>query len=323
MIRVWQDYMANWLDRRIPSARQFIFDARNTFIFPTGFGWLFLLLSFGLFLLGTNYQNNLMLMLCFFLAAIFLVNLFVAYLNFARIRIKLGKTNNVFAGDQLQLPLWIDQQEGQSDKAHGLLDMGFWKQKPHAQVDLDKFANPANLAFDCKQRGPLVLPRVTLSSFFPMGLFRCWTHIKFKTDILIYPSPAPCPINLRLVSEQQEEEYTTSSHAGHEDFDSLKSYRTGDPLKHVSWKHLAKGQGMVSKQFSSNQSETGWLTLPPSAAEDIELKLSQLCFQVLELSRKGTTFGLDLGPHKIEPANGAQHQQACLSALALYNKVRA
>ena len=312
--------MVSWLDRRIPSARQFNLNSRNTFIFPSGFGWLFLVLSVALFLLGTNYQNNLMLMLAFFLAAIFLVNLFATYINFARINIKLGKTHNVFAGEQLPLPIWFEQKEKDAVQASGLFNLGFWREKPTLTIDLDKFSNPVTLAYDCNTRGKLELPRVTLQSSYPLGLFRCWTHLKFDSDIVVYPKPVPSSISLRKTTSHEQDSGMASNQRGHEDFDSLKAYQTGEPLNHVSWKHLAKGRGMISKQFSSNQSESGWLTLAPCAADELEKKLGQLCFQVFELSREGTHFGLDLGPNKIEPSSGSQHQTNCLVALALYNK---
>ena len=322
MMKLWQNYMASWLDRRIPSARQFSLGTRNIFIFPSGFGWLFLLLNFALFLLGTNYQNNLMLMLSYFLSALFLICLFSTYMNFARLKVKLGKTQNVFAGDQLPLPLWFHHYEDDQQHASGLLEIRFWQEKPCLQIDLDAFSNPVTLAYDCSVRGPLSLPRITLTSLFPLGLFRCWTHLKFDSDIVVYPKPVPCAIALQNTLVQQQESQHSQGQQGHEDFDSLKAYQLGEPLHHVSWKHLAKGRGMISKQFSSNVSTSGWLSLLPCATDELEQKLGQLCFQVLELSRSDTVFGLDLGQTKIEPASGNQHQRNCLIALAMFNRER-
>ena len=107
----WQARMGRWLDNRIPKARQFSLGHKSIFIFPSKFGWLYLTLCLGIFILGTNYQNNLMQLLCFFLIALFLLNLFVAYLNFSKLSIQLGKTHHVYAGEQVQLPLWINHEE--------------------------------------------------------------------------------------------------------------------------------------------------------------------------------------------------------------------
>ena len=98
---VLQGYWNKWLNKRIPAATQHHLNHQNIFIFPAKFGLLFLSLCVLLFLLGTNYQNNLMLLLCYFLLAIFLVNLLASYINFARIDLQIGKCSEVFVGDNL------------------------------------------------------------------------------------------------------------------------------------------------------------------------------------------------------------------------------
>jgi uncharacterized protein (DUF58 family) len=272
----------------------------------------------GLFLLGTNYQNNLMTILCYFLLALFLLNLFVSYLNFAKLLVQLGKTHNGFVNDSIQLPLWIHQKGTEKEPPHGTLEVGFWRQAPSLTVDLDKSDNPAYLSFQCEKRGTLRLPRITLSSFYPLGLFRCWTHLAFEHDILVYPAPLPCPVTLRQSLHDQQQESAGNTQPGHDDFDSLAAYRQGEPLHHVAWKQLAKGQGMITKQFSSPMSSVGWLTLFPLQENQLERRLSQLCYQVLELTQSGEKFGLDLGSVKLSPDHGLAHQQKCLKALALY-----
>lgn len=308
-----------FLDKRIPVARQFQLNHKSIFIFPSKFGWLYLVLCLGIFILGTNYQNNLMLLLCFFLVSLFLLNLFVAYLNFARISVQLGKTHNEFVGERAQLPLWFNLPKNSTQGPHGLVELGFLRQSAQLQHDLDSNQNPVKIAFVCEERGPIKLPRVTLSSFYPMGLFRCWTHLAFESDILAYPKPVPCSVQLTSQLQSLEPESTQSQESGFDDFDSLKNYRPGEPLYHVAWKQFAKGQGMYSKQFSSSVSVSGWLNLLPCSADVLELKLGQLCHQVNELTRRGQHFGLDLGHHKIEPDSGPLHQQRCLEALARFS----
>lgn len=315
----WQSRASRWLDKRIPKARQFSLGHRSIFIFPSKFGWLYLLLCLGIFVLGTNYQNNLMQLLCYFLVALFLLNLFVAYLNFAKLSLQLGKTHNVYAGEQVHLPLWINQSEQNEQNPQGLMELGFWKETPILASDLSNVNNPIKIAWSTGVRGPVLIPRVTISSFYPMGLFRCWTHLGFDTQVLAYPSPLPCPVQLTSQLSGDDPDSVASSQSGYDDFDSLKSYRPGEPLYHVAWKQYAKGQGMYSKQFTSTVSTSGWLQLLPCSADELEQRLGQMCFQVNELTKRGQCFGLDLGSTKIAPDSGPQHQQHCLEALALFD----
>ena len=77
-----------WLDKRIPPASQHSLTMNNIFILPTGFGWAFIIMSLCLFLLGTNYQNNLMVLLSYILLSIMLLTLFYTHQNFARLAVK-------------------------------------------------------------------------------------------------------------------------------------------------------------------------------------------------------------------------------------------
>lgn len=328
-----------WLDKRIPTANQYQLNHKNIFIFPSKFGTLFLGLCGLLFLLGTNYQNNLMLLLCYFLVSIFLVSLLASYINFAKIHLHMGKTQEVFLGDNLHFPMWLNADQ-KTLPPNGLINFKFKSDKiknnevksipsNSIQIDGNNFTNPVTLNLLCTQRGKIDLSRVSVESFYPLGLYRCWTHLSFKSDIIVFPKPIPCDVTLtaKRQSEAEESSHTAQQSLGQDDFSHLKSYQLGEPLNHVAWKQLAKGRGMVSKQFASEDSQIGWLSLAHTSAsaglsrpEELENRLGKLCYQVTELSRKNQTFGLDLGETKITPNSGADHRLSCLSALATYGE---
>ena len=359
-----QSYWNKWLNKRIPAATFHRLNHNNIFIFPAKFGLLFLTLCVLLFLLGTNYQNNLMLLLCYFLLAIFIVTLLTSYINFARIDLQIGKCPEVFVGDNLHIPLWlnahIDDDCLATSSVNGLLHFKFQatKQKSNKKtqsqhdqlntlVDTDTFSNPINLSQKCHQRGELILSRVSVESFYPLGLYKCWTHLAFIHQITVFPKPHPCKIQL-YVSEHNSAKKSgeaANEQAGHDDFSHLKAYQLGESLNHVAWKQLAKGRGMVSKQFSSVGNHIGWLKLSAKYKNNtlsrnskslkttlnndvllnialekdaLEKELGKLCYQVIELSRTQRTFGLDLGAQCIAPNSGAGHRLACLNALAYF-----
>lgn len=314
-------YFDSWLTRRIPSNRRFVLDLNNIFIFPSRFGWLFLALCLCLFLLGTNYQNNLILLLSFFLLGIFLVSLMATYLNFAGLEVQQGKVGNSFAGDSACLPLWLTS-DGTQGK-YGRLHLALYGGPVQVSVDLCRLNNPVEVAIPTPTRGRVRPPRITLSSYYPLGLYRCWTHLSFDCDVLVYPTPQPCPLRVESRRHAADGDGLLDHEGGHDDFDSLTDYRPGQPLYHVAWKQVAKGQGMVSKKFSGHSRQAVWLRLGACPADTLEVRLSQLCFMVLELGASGQTFGLDLGTLLIEPDSGNAHQQACLTALALYESPHA
>ena len=345
-----QRYWDKWLNKRIPAATQHQLNHHNIFIFPAKFGLLFLSLCLLLFLLGTNYQNNLMLLLCYFLLAIFLVNLLASYINFARIDLQIGKCPEVFVGDNLQVPLWLNANNDSNNLAtfstKGLLHFKFQThqhkstkktkfqyEQQNTEVDADAFTNPIHLSQKCHQRGKLTLSRVTVQSFYPLGLYRCWTHLAFTHNITVFPKPLPCEIQLHISdhSTAKKSGEIANEQTGHDDFSHLKAYQVGESLNHVAWKQLAKGRGMVSKQFSSVSNHVGWLKLSADyknkvlshsivSKTTLDRELGELCYQVIELSRTQRTFGLDLGTQCIAPNSGAAHRLACLIALAYFTE---
>jgi len=257
-------------------------------------------------------------MLCYFLVSLFLLNLFITYVNFSKLDIQLGKTHNGFAHDSIQVPIWFNQSEQKNQRPNGDLQIGFYNQSNFLTLDLDDFSNPAYLALSCEKRGSLKLPRVTVCSYYPLGLFRCWTHLAFRADLLVYPAPAVSPICLQNSFQNKGDNGHQEQTLGYDDFDSLTPYKKGEPLNHVAWKQLAKGQGMISKQFSSQRSNSGWLVVRNEETASIEQQLSQICYQILELSKKEQSFGLDLGATQILPSRGNEHQKVCLEALAVF-----
>lgn len=307
------------MHKRIPAASSFTLNRHNIFIFPSLFGLLFFLLCICLFLLGTNYQNNLILSLCYFLLALLLINLFTSYRNFSRLKISLGKSQNVYAGDHIRCPLWLSRNPSSRIFAQGKLHFKFWQQDDEVAAEIDSRQNPIWLNLPAPRRGEIPLPRLTVACYYPLGLYRCWTHLLFNQSAIVYPKPVPCELNLDDSSDGTNADEGHSAALGQDDFDGLKSYQQGDPLYHVAWKQVAKGQGMISKAFSSSQASQGWLRLLPCAADDLEHRLGQLCFQVNLLSQQQVAFGLDLGRVQIPPASGHKQQQACLTALARFN----
>jgi hypothetical protein len=92
--QLWQ----RWLQRRIPPSRKVTLDQRRIFIFPTGYGFLFLLIAALLFIGGINYENNLLLGFSFLLVALFLIAILHTFRNLAGVTLIAGGMRPGFAG---------------------------------------------------------------------------------------------------------------------------------------------------------------------------------------------------------------------------------
>lgn len=306
-----------WLQRRIPPSPRYQLNLKNVFIFPSRFGFGYLLTCVGLFILGTNYQNNLMLLLCQFLLAIFLLHLFVSYRNFTAVSLSLKDIQPVYVSEHalLCLQLHVNNEDMPFYGGLHIQLRGTSLALLNRRADHDR---EVKLLLPAAQRGIFRLPRITLSSTYPLGLFRCWTHLDFNKSLAIYPKPIASA--LKLTSTDASQGDTAGNVAGIDEFDSLRTFKPGDPMNRVAWKQAAKGGELSTKAFNQAQQEGGWLSLDTYAGEPLEKALGLLTYQVNRLSSQQHVFGLSIGNKRIEPSTGEAHKHRCLKSLARYRQ---
>ena len=180
--------------------------------------------------------------------------------------------------------------------------------------------------FFAVKRGVLSIPRLKVASQYSLGLFTCWTQLAFASQFIIYPQPKAIRLSLAKQLFSENTDHVSNNTKQGEDFYQFKSYQLGEPLSQVSWKHVAKGQGWLSKTSQQPQQQEQSLKLTDMPANNIEDKLSYLCYLVQEYCKQGVVFTLDLsvngkintkrGHVKISANSGSEHAKHCLLALA-------
>ncbi len=106
---------------------------------------------------------------------------------------------------------------------------------------------------------------------------------------------------------------------GNDDFNGIRTYQTGDPMRQIHWKAYAKGQGLLSKQYASEAGGTEmWLDYDSTPGSSIEERLGRLCRWIIDAEQAGLSYGLQLPGRKIALDAGPDHFAACLEALALF-----
>lgn len=185
-------------------------------------------------------------------------------------------------------------------------------------IDLPPGSQQVELQRPAPKRGRLALGRITLSSQFPLGLFRAWSHVEPLSHCLVYPEPAA----VRGLPPTTSIDAGTSGDRGqgHDDFASLRPYRSGDSLRHVHWKSVARGQPLQTKQFGGHHSEQLWLGWELLAPLPTEQRLQRLCRWVLEAEAATMIYGLKLPGQQLEPGFGAAQQRHALEMLALFGE---
>ena len=336
--------LLKWLDKRVPASHEHHLNLNSIFILPSGFGWSFIILSLCLFLLGTNYQNNLMLLLSYLCLSIMLLTLFYTHQNFARLALKAIPPDSFHCNLDGEIHLQvIPNKNTPSRTCNGVLSVKwlnvvraadthtkittdsdestFLERSFSFELNKDLVSNKEQkqslkVPLQIPKRGRFTLGRMTIACDFPLGLYKCWTHLDFDQQVIVYAKPEEGPITIDKIASTDEPESVSelSDPTSNEDFYALKDYEVGQPLNRVSWKHVAKNGNWVSKSFTSLQSDSYLLSMPSNA--DLETAVSSLTHAILCWTSANAGFGVQYKGLNIAPNHGTKHMYECLSALA-------
>jgi uncharacterized protein (DUF58 family) len=296
-----------------PQTTPITLDRHRIFILPTREGVLFAGVI-GIVLIGaTNYHNSMGFLLSFLLTGLGLVSILHTYRNMVRLTFRAGYGTPVFAGEAAPYTVFVDNPSGAPRFALTLvLDGGV-----PAHVDIPaQDVTRVVVTRPATTRGYLPMGRCTVSTRFPIGLFRAWAYIDLGIQCLVYPAPAsPRPLPPLHRNDQSGGE---TSGQGVADFTGLRQYVPGDSPRHIAWKRAAHNGELLTKQFAGVGTGQRWLTWDDAGSVDLEARLALLCRWVLSAHAEGAPYGLRLPTQDILPAHTPAQRDACLKALALY-----
>jgi len=286
-----------------------VLNQRRVFILPNRRGFELAAVLLVQLLVATNYSNNLAFILSFLMVSIAVLGILYGFRNLAGLELSAVRGEAVFAGELARFDVYLSNPSRFPRIALQLQTASI----DPVTTDVPAMSNARiRLAVPAPRRGRMRLPRVTVSSRFPLGLFRSWSPNNLAVDILVYPRPAkagmPFPQTAWGIGTQLGDA---------DDFRGFQSYQPGDPLRRIHWKGVAKGQGVHVKAYEN--ARNGELLLDFSTvAGSVEERLSQLCRWILEAEQAGLRYTLRL-PHLTVPASlGSAHRLRCLEVLALF-----
>ncbi|MDD5411226.1 MAG: DUF58 domain-containing protein, partial [Methylobacter sp.] len=170
-----------------------------------------------------------------------------------------------------------------------------------------------------RKRGWQRIGTVTLASCVQLGVFRAWSPLRFDSKVLVYPKPSAFSLPFPVSEGQHPSGQRHTVRSGRDDFEGIRCYQAGDPLRQIHWKAYAKGQGLFSKQYATDVDSTElWLDYEKTPGANIEERLSQLCRWVIDAENAGLRYGLLIPGRKIAPDGGIRHYATCLEALTLF-----
>ncbi|WP_108946363.1 DUF58 domain-containing protein [Shewanella halifaxensis] len=302
-----------WLSRRLPASKQVTLSHKSIFILPSGFGLAWLVLVVLLFLLGTNYQNNLIMALSLLLLSVFNTCIIYSYKNLSGLTLTSKQQSSYFAGSPIYYPIQLSSKQQAVE-----IQCQFKGQPLHTLKTVTAQASQLLVTVNNPHRGVNRPGRLKVESRYPLGLCRAWSQVDLDLSQLVFAKPINDPNPVRFISKPGDDPQTSGKYVtGVDEFKGLKEYQTGEPLKQIAWKQWAQGRGMLTKEFEQPQGAPMWLTLDENS-HDIELALSHLAWQTEQLTAHNQVFGLTLSGHSIPPNHGQKHRMQVQTQLALF-----
>ncbi|MFZ2306102.1 MAG: DUF58 domain-containing protein [Rhodoferax sp.] len=310
-----------WWQARLPLRDSTTLTQRNVYILPTAPGFMLGLTLLVLLVASINYQLNLGYVLTFLLTGSAVVGMHVCHGTLRGITMNLVAPDAQFAGANVTIGINLLSQRRTPRYGIGLAVLGTdhwsWTDVP-AQGSAK-----VQIAFQPPRRGLHPVPALTAETRFPLGTFRVWTVWRPAAKVLVYPAPEQHPPPLPP-GEPRPGGAATVQRQSTGEFDGVRAYRRGDPLKLVVWKKAAKSDELVSRDAQQVQRFELWLDLAhtglagaSAGGDKLEQALSRLCAWVLQADKQGLQYGLRLGGQEIAPGSGEAHRKNCLQALAL------
>jgi uncharacterized protein (DUF58 family) len=286
---------------------------RRIYILPTRRGLALIATLVIMLLTSMNYSLSLGHAFTFLAAGLVAAALMQTYRNLAGIAVSPLAAGEAFAGGKIAFTLSLAN-AGAAREAISVT--------PRAGQSVGVDLPPAStrqvqLTLLAPRRGPVDLGRVTLSTDFPLGLWRAWAYVHFPLTGIVYPAPeAPAQ---RLPPGLEGSDFRRSARASDAELAGLRDYHPGDSLNRIAWKAVARGAGWYTKQFEgtggSGTLEFDWSEL---SGIGTEARLARLAAWILAAERETRAFSLRLPGTDLPAGSGAGHRRTALTALALF-----
>jgi uncharacterized protein (DUF58 family) len=309
--------LRQWWQSRLPLSDTITLTQRTVYILPTGPGFMLGATLMVLLVGSINYQLNLGYLLTFLLAGSAVVGMHVCHATLRGLTLNLQPPPPQFAGASATLSVVLSN--GRKAVRHGIglavleathEDHWTWTDVPGQGMCT------VQVAFQPEHRGRHRVPPLTAETRFPLGTFRVWMVWRPAAQVLVYPAPEPHPPPLPP-GEPRSGGLAAARVQSTGEFEGVRAYRRGDPMKMVIWKKAAKSDELVSRDTLQAQRMELWLDFAQAGAGDREARLSRLTAWVLQADKLGVDYGLRLPAQEIAPGSGEAHKRRCLEGLAL------
>ena len=306
--------LRRWWHGRLALTDNLQLTQRNVYILPTRAGWMLTATLIVLLITSINYQLNLGYLFTFLLAGCAAAGMVVCHNTLRGLNLHLQPPPPLFANALATLDVTLTNTRRAPRCAIGV---ALEETRQWAWADAPGQGQATvRISFQPPRRGLHPAPTLMAETRYPLGTFRVWTVWRPAAQVLVYPAPEALPPPLPPGEPRAGAGLAGGARASGE-FDGVRAYQYGDPMKLIVWKKFAKSDELVSRDTVHMQRQELWLDFARAGHLDTEARLSRLAAWVLAADAQGLDYGLRLRGVEIAPDSGAAHRLRCLEALAL------
>jgi uncharacterized protein (DUF58 family) len=317
LLATWRDQVRQRLFRHAAAdAAAVTLRHSRIYILPTRRGLALIATLATMLVTSLNYGLALGFVVVFMLTGLVGAALLHAFRNLVGLTLRPLAAGEAFVGGRVPFSLALAG-EGRSRCAIALA-----AGTPGAKVvqDVPTLGAPAcTIEVPAPVRGRVPLGRVTVSSDYPLGLWRGWAYVHFQLAGVAFPLPEPSAPPVPAGTSGPDAR--ASGRSEDADLAGLRAYQPGDPMQRVAWKAVARGTGWYTKQFEGagggGPVTLAWSQLPGSLGT--EDRLARLAAWILACERTARPYVLDLPGTRLAIGHGHDHCRHALTALAVFD----
>lgn len=301
-------FINNTLLKRKHNKNNLVLKHHNIYVVPSKFGLAFLSFNILIFVLGSNYQNNLILLSAYLLTSFFIISILQSYFNMMNTQITFSSADDGIEKTGYSLSFLISN----PNLAHSFV---IQSENNETLIDtVSKDQKNIKIQVTGLKRGKHKVARLKILSRYPYGLMSVFSYSLFPKTVYIYPTPLPIISHSMTLSDQGDQKDDIFV-KGSNEFYAIREHLAGESFSRVSWKHYAKTQQFLVKEFTESFSGDFIFNLSDMPG-DFETKLKHLSYLLYQAHHDELTYGLNLPNSKLPAAKGLNHLELCLRALS-------
>ena len=300
-----------------------VMQREKIYIFPNGYGFLYLAVIVVMILVGATYANNLIYLLGFFLFSVFVSSMVQTHNNIKDVSVEVTHIEDAFEGEQAKVSILFRNGSSRMKQTLRVIPrVKSLRAEVPGKLDILSKKDIARSYFYLtpQKRGVRKLGDLTLYTVYPMGLFYSWKYIKVDAEYFVYPKP----VDAKLTAPKRTmEEILQASKAREpldfqDDFKDHRLFLQGESEHHVDWKVYARTKEKMVKTFESPAGVVQSFNIRATRALPLEEGLSQISHWIRLASRQNQIFELVLDDEVVTASQGAGHARICYRKLASF-----